>query len=224
MATTIDHLRVDHRLTILREFTDASGVTLEAGERCILRGQAFDQGRLEIQLEIERPQGKVSLRFPLKAPAGPRLGHMKEFFELGDYEPAPDTMRARVDPAVRKMIVPPASVRSAGRGEPEWLREAARADDPDCLEAQEQAIQRQFPHIGSSASIAEMYAQRMRAFQRAGNEARAAAAFKLAVDWMRTYASHATSGGEGEALSRECDEFHAGLVREFGYDPTAEAR
>ena len=67
-------------------------------------------------------------------------------------------------------------------------------------------------HIGVAASIAEIYAERMRAFQRAGNEPRAIAAFKLAVDWMSSYAASATSGGEGAALSTERDEFHAALV------------
>ena len=59
----------------------------------------------------------------------------------------------------------------------------------------------------------------MRRFQRAGDEPRAAAAFKQAVDWMATYAGWATSGGEGAALSVERDDFYAALVREFGYDP-----
>jgi hypothetical protein len=84
----------------------------------------------------------------------------------------------------------------------------------------EVSMRRAIPQIGSAASIAEMYAQRMRAFQRAGNEPRAVAAFKLAVDWMRTCASWATSGGEGAALSDERDQFQAKLAREFGYDPT----
>ena len=73
------------------------------------------------------------------------------------------------------------------------------------------------PHIGAAASIAEMYARRMRAFQRAGDETRAVAAFKQAVDWMGTYAGWATSGGEGAALSHERDQFRTALVREFGY-------
>ena len=224
MATTIDHLRVDHHVIILREFTDATGVTLRAGERGILRGQAFDQRRQEIQLEIERAKGRVALRFPLKAPSGPRIGHMKEFFELGDYAPVPGAERPRLVPAARKMIVPTALAKGATNREPDWLRQAASVEGPDRLEAMEQQIQREAQHIGGAASIAEMYAQRMRAFQRAGNETRAVAAFKLAVQWMWTYAGQATSGGEGEALSLERDEFHAALVREFGYDPTTDAR
>lgn len=75
-------------------------------------------------------------------------------------------------------------------------------------------------HIGAAASLAEMYAQRMRVFQRAGDEPRAIEAFKKAVDWMGTHAGWATSGGEGAALSEERDRFHEALVREFGYSPT----
>ena len=79
-------------------------------------------------------------------------------------------------------------------------------------------------HIGVAGSIAEIYAERMRVFQRAGNETRAMAAFKLAVDWMDNYASWATSGGEGAALSYERDQFRKALALEFGYDPTDDGR
>lgn len=210
MATTIDHLRIDHRIAVLRDFTDANGVTLHTGETGILRRLEFDQIRLEILMGIERADGKkTALRFLLKASAGPRNGHMREFFELGDYVTLPGSEPVRHDPAARKMIVP-----SSGK-----IVASATAGS-DRLETVEQQILRDHPHIGGAASIAEMYAQRMRAFQRAGNEPRAVAAFKLATQWMWNYASQATSGGEGEALSLERDQFHAALVREFGYDPT----
>jgi hypothetical protein len=224
MGTTIDHLRTDYRVTILREFTDSNGVTLPPGESGILRRQAFDQVRLEIQLEIERPSGQLALRFPLKASSGPRIGHMKDFFELGDYVPIPGSEPIRHEPSTRKMIVPRSGKDSASKHESESWRDARNTEGPDRLEAIEQEIQQTAQHIGAAASIAEMYAQRMRAFQRAGNEVRAVAAFKLAAQWMWTYASQATSGGEGEALSHERDQFHAALVREFGYDPTEDDR
>ena len=35
---TIDHLRVDHRVTVLRDFTDAAGITMRTGESGVLRG------------------------------------------------------------------------------------------------------------------------------------------------------------------------------------------
>jgi tetratricopeptide (TPR) repeat protein len=98
--------------------------------------------------------------------------------------------------------------------------EAKRLEEAGQLEEAEAAIKKAAPHIGCAASIAEMYARRMRAFQRAGDEPQAIEAFKKAVDWMGTYAGWATSGGEGAALSLERDDFQAALAREFGYDPT----
>lgn len=213
MSATIDHLRTDHRVTILREFTDAAGITMDVGQDGILRGLSFDQIRLEIRIEIECGPGRIVLVFPLTAKTGPRNGHMKEFFELGDYVPVPGAAPVRRNPSERTMIVPP---RDPILGQ--------NVDDLDRLEDVEKAMRQDVQHIGVAASIAEMYAQRMRTFQRAGNEPRAIAAFKLAVDWMGTYASWATSGGEGAALSYERDRFHAALVREFGYDPTEEKR
>lgn len=220
MATTIDHLRVDHRVTVLRDFSDAKDVNLRAGEVGVLRGLSFDQIRLEIHLEIELDGRNVALCFPLKASAGPRNGHMKEFFELGDYVPVPGSEPVRRDPNARTMIVPPPDQPSVGNRAPDRLDAPGDTEGPDRLEAIEEQMKREIAHIGAAASIAEMYARRMRAFQKAGNEPRAAAAFKLAADWMGTYASWATSGGEGAALSRERDQFIAALVREFGYDPT----
>jgi hypothetical protein len=219
MSTTIDHLRVDHRITVLRDFTDAAGVSLRAGEGGILRVIAFDQLRLEIRLEIEREGGRVALCFPLQARTGPRNGHMRDFFELGENVSIPRVRPAPERPP-RTMIIPPPAKESPQDSGPEWWREARELEAAGRLEAAEAAIQQAVQHIGAAASIAEMHARRMRQFQRAGDEANAVAAFKRAVDWMGTYASWATSGGEGAALSDERDRFHAALVREFGYDPT----
>jgi hypothetical protein len=145
---------------------------------------------------------------------------MKVFFELGDCVPIPGGEPVRHDPSMRKMIVPlPGKDPASEHGSESW-RQARSLEGPDRLEAIEREIQQTAQHIGAAVSIAEMYAQRMRAFQRAGNEPRAVAAFELAAQWMDTYASQATSGGEGEALSHERDQFHAALVREFGYDPS----
>ena len=220
MSATIDHLRVDHRVTVLRDFTDATGITLRAGETGILRGLSFDQIQREIHLDLECESGKVGLTFPLGAETGPRNGHMREYFEMGEDVSVPRILAAFRDPSDRTMIVPPAQDRSMEPTQSSWSHAAQDMEGPDQLKDVEEAMRRAFPHIGVAASIAEMYAQRMRAFRRAGNEPRAVAAFKLAVDWMGTYASWATSGGEGVALSYERDQFHAALVREFGYDPT----
>jgi hypothetical protein len=227
MACTIDHLRVDHRVTVLQDFTDANGVTLRAGDSGVLCALSWDQVRMEIHLVIERAAGKVDLVFPVRATTGPRNGHMGEFFEVGEDVTPPRIIPAFHDRSLRKMIVPPPEERlalpdkkSAPLNTLAWDRAAQSTDGPDRLEAVEKEMLAAIDHIGVAASIAEMYAQRMRAFQRAGNEPRAIAAFKLAVDWMGSYARSATSGGEGAALSYERDRFREALAREFGYDPT----
>lgn len=220
MSTIIDNLRIDHRVTILREFTDARGITLRVGESGILRELSFDQIRLEMHLGIERESGIVALLFPAKAKAGPRLGHMQDYFERGDYVPVPGSVPVRRDPPARTMIVPPRKTETTPTSAPDWWNEAQALQEADRCEEAEQVIRQAVPHLGFAASIAEMYAQRMRVFQRAGDEPRAVEAFKRAVDWMGNYASYATSGGEGAALSEERDRFHADLVKEFGYDPT----
>ena len=90
MACTIDHLRVEHRVTVLRDFTDLAGVTVRAGEAGILRGLGADYARMEIWIELERNGARDQLRFALRAPDGPRIGRMKEFFEMGEsIEPPP---------------------------------------------------------------------------------------------------------------------------------------
>ncbi|MES2625409.1 MAG: hypothetical protein V4628_09030 [Pseudomonadota bacterium] len=226
MTTTIDNLRVDHQVTILRDFTDAAGVSLCAGESAIVRRLSFDQIRLEIHIELESNAGKavqkIALLFSATAQSGPRNGHMREYFELGNYAPVPGTEPVRRAVETQRINVPPPVVATVQESNSDWWRAAHNTDGPDRLEALENAMLKATPVVGVCGSIAEMYAQRMRAFRSAGNETRAIAAFKLAIDWMTTNASQATSGGEGTALSRERKLFHAALVREFGYDPTRE--
>ncbi len=221
MALTVDHLCIDHRVTILREFTDAPGSTMRVGQVGILRGLTYNQIQAIVTMEIELETGKVAVVLPLRVQSGPRLGHMKEFFELGDYVPVPGTERIRSAPPAEIIVAPRAEIRAEPKsGSDEWWLADPGMDGPDRREDLEDAMRNAFDNIGVAHSIAEMYANRMRAFRRAGHEPRAVAAFRFAVDWMETYASWATSGGEGVALSYARKQFHAALVREFGYDPT----
>lgn len=189
------------------------GTSMQAGDQGILRNLSFDQIGEIIQMEIEREQGHISLAFALRALEGPRNGHMREFFELGEDVSTP-----------RPTLTPTKRAEPPGKNAPmenEIVIKDPGVDGPDRLLEIEDALRRKYDHIGVATSIAEVYAERMRAFRRIGEEARAIAAFKLAKDWMFTYASWATSGGEGTANSRERDLFCAALVAEFGYDPTA---
>lgn len=104
---------------------------------------------------------------------------------------------------------------------PAWWDRALALEAQDQFEAAENAIRAGCPHIGFAASSAEMYRQRMNRLKAAGDRAGALDAFKRASDFIDFYASLATSGGEGAALSYERDQFRARLVAELGYDPEA---
>ena len=121
MSATIDHLRIDHRVTVLRDFTDSAGITMRTGETGILRAQSFDQIRREIHIEIERASGKVTLTFSVKASTGPRIGHMKEFFELGEDVTTPRVLPIQRSSAERTMNVPSSSGdESSSSSGPDW--------------------------------------------------------------------------------------------------------
>lgn len=220
MATTIDHLSVDHRITVLRDFVDAKGTVMCAGDSGVLTRINWDQLRMEIILEIQRESGKVKLVFELGAKTGPRNGRMRDYFEIGGDVTPPRVIPAFHHPPDNRMLIPPPERSPAHMKSSAWAQMARSTDGPDRLEDIEKEMLAAIDHIGVAASIAEMYAQRMRAFQRSGSEARAIAAFRLAMDWMASYAGSATSGGEGAALSLEYDQFQDALVRELGYDPT----
>lgn len=222
MAMTIDHLRVDHRITVIRVFEDAKGKRMQVGDTGVLTGMDWDQIQNEISLEITSDTKKVRLVFSLKSKTGPGNGRMRDYFEVGEDVTPPRVIPAFHDQSKRQMIIPPPVKNPAPMNSTAWARAAQGTDGPDRLEAVEKEMLAAINHIGVAGSIAEIYAERMRAFQRAGNEPRAVAAFKLAVNWMDNYASWATSGGEGAALSYERDQFQAALAREFGYDPTEE--
>jgi hypothetical protein len=224
MATTIDHLRVDHRLTVLRDFVDTKGTMMRAGDSGVLTKIDWDQLCTEIILEIKRDSGKVKLVFELAAKTGPRNGRMRDYFEMGEDVTPPRVIPVIHDQSKRQMIIPPPVKNPAPMNSTAWARASQSTDGPDRLEDVEKEMLAATNHIGVASSIAEIYAERMRAFQRAGNGPRAIAAFKLAVDWMDNYASWATSGGEGAALSYERDQFRKALALEFGYDPTDDGR
>lgn len=106
-------------------------------------------------------------------------------------------------------------------GEPAWWHEALALERQNKLEAAEARIRNGCPYIGFAASTAEMYRQRMNRLKAAGDRTGALEAFKKSSDFIFFYASMATSGGEGAALSLERDRFRAQLVAEFGGDPEA---
>ncbi len=106
-------------------------------------------------------------------------------------------------------------------GQPAWWKKALALEAQNELEAAEKVIHDGCQHIGAAASTAEMYRLRMCRLLEAGDREGAKEAFKKSSDFISFYASCATSGGEGAALSLERDRFRAELVSEFGSDPEA---
>lgn len=104
---------------------------------------------------------------------------------------------------------------------PAWWNKAVKLEKQDRLEEAEQLIRDSVQHLSFAAATADMYRLRMLRLKAAGDKAGALAAFKKADDFIHFYASMATSGGEGTALSAERDEFRAQLVAAYGSDPAA---
>jgi hypothetical protein len=98
-------------------------------------------------------------------------------------------------------------------GQPEWWRDAVRLERADRLDDAEQKILQSLDHIGAYSSVAHLYEERYARLVRAGKDDGAAlAARERAIHWLTVYASSATSGGEGAALSRERDTRIAALT------------
>jgi hypothetical protein len=99
MAATIDHLESHHRITVLKDFTDARGLGVKAGTTAVIRFIDLDFQNNEIFIDWERDGEAERLVFSLAAKEGPRNGGMKEYFELGEFvapprpkkEPKPET-------------------------------------------------------------------------------------------------------------------------------------
>jgi hypothetical protein len=106
-------------------------------------------------------------------------------------------------------------------GKPAWWRQALALEAQDKFEEAENVIREGCPYIGFAFSTAEMYRLRMLRLMSADDEAGARDAFKRSSSWIFFYASMATSGGEGAALSAERDQFRAQLVAAYGSDPEA---
>lgn len=111
---------------------------------------------------------------------------------------------------------------SAADGSPAWWQRARQLEAENQLAEAERVIKAGVPHPAYAASTAEMYRMRMLRLKQAGDQAGALAAFKKSSDFIWRYASLATSGGEGAALSLERDQFRAQLVAEYGSDPEAD--
>ncbi|WP_414664377.1 hypothetical protein [Horticoccus sp. 23ND18S-11] len=113
MACTIDHLRPDHAVRVICDFTDARGKLHRAGETGIIRQMGLDTTEREIWIDWEQTGASSRLHFSLGSTSGPRNGHMREYFELGGNEPS-----AEPPPSPPPPPPPPKSARAHAAREP----------------------------------------------------------------------------------------------------------
>lgn len=116
-------------------------------------------------------------------------------------------------------VPPSTSPSQAQRDLPQWWHRALELEGENRVDEAERTIMTAIDHQGGALAVADLYAHRMKRLRVAGDEEGAIEAFRKADRWSFFYASQATSGGEGAALSLERDQFRAELVRDFGSDP-----
>ena len=144
------------------------------------------------------------------------------------YAPGPDdeVVDETVDEAVAEAndeAIDEANAPAPADGLPAWWHHARALEARGEVDAAEQHIREQCHSLGFAHATADLHRLRMLRLKAAGDEAGARQAFLRASDFIWRYASMATSGGEGAALSLERDAFRARLVAEYGSDPEARA-
>lgn len=103
----------------------------------------------------------------------------------------------------------------------EFLKHVEALERAGDLKAMEDAIMKRDNSLWSCCHVAEMYRHRMLRLKHAGDMPGAEHAFARSYDWMCTFASCATSGGEGAANSLARDEHLDQLIRDLGYRPSS---
>ena len=85
MGTTVDHLSVDHIITVIAPFTDEQGVAHNVGETGVITAIGASLLSHEITIDWTRHGQSERMLFWIKSKTGPGIGRMKQFFEKGEY-------------------------------------------------------------------------------------------------------------------------------------------
>ena len=101
----------------------------------------------------------------------------------------------------------------------DWFKDSETHAAAGDLQGAERAILGGVQHQGVYASLAMLWERQLVRRLAAGDDAGAEAAYHRGAYWAFLYASGATSGGEGMALSMQRDQMIRALRRRLGYDP-----
>ena len=159
------------------------GISALAGRNLIVDGEVIEQ------VHMLTPWAKNSAMLRARVTADPESMRF-----AGDYA---DVILRSVDFGAREEEQP---------GEQEWVQRARALEGADRLEEMEQVVREAVPSLHCAIAIAGFYRERWVRLREV-DAVKAEEARGRARDWAYTYASWATSGGEGTALSYERDQF-----------------
>ncbi len=191
MAATVDHLCEHQWVKVLEDFQDAAGNVIQVGETGQIADIRLDWTSFECELDLVIGGERHTVVLGRKD--GPRNGNLKHYFAVVGYE---------VEKTERKKAPPDSEAKLAG-----WMRKALTLERENRLQEAEQCIEAAITSPHFALDTAEMY--RLRRLRLLSEERfdEAREAWHKAADWAFFFASQATSGGEGAALSRGRDQF-----------------
>jgi len=209
MSMTLDHLKTNHRVRVLREFTDAHGMPHAPGESGLIVNLELDWVRQEIRIEWERDDLRETMRFALSAGTGPGNGRMRDYFELEEYAPPP-----RDD----KVFIPGVGCLETPSGElPPLSTELIEGDDrvgEAITRVWALAARQRFGHAREQLfAISDQWTQFVAGKLGEAAERHALDPEGAVYEWLRdqainhwySWGSQATSGGEGAGRAREIE-------------------
>jgi hypothetical protein len=217
MGSTIDHLRADLEIRIIRDFTDVRGIRHRTGESGVLRTLDLDWPAQEIVLTWERDGRREEMRFALSAKTGPRNNAMRDYFEAGEYRPVPRP--SAKEKATAEWTQTPEPAAQVVRDPDQWGAAIARIGSL--------ATRRRFQEANEQiAAVTRECGPTAWRYKQMGDDlgglAVSAAPFNheiyawlrdRSLDFLHSWGSCATSGGEGAVCAVEIDAWKARFAR-----------
>lgn len=189
MGTQVDHLAAGRWIHLLRSVVDADGAAFAAGGTWRIEAIDSPMGSLIVTFRLFAVAGGATMRLDLRAPDGPRLGRMRDWFEVvdppADAPPEPEPSR------------PPRALSA--------LASALRSGDIGAAEARVRDLAARPEYRGENL---EALAERLEAVARElppADRERAAWLYDRAIDCWYGWGALATSGGDGAARARRIE-------------------
>jgi hypothetical protein len=202
----VDHLLMDTRYRVIREFQDASGTRHPEGETFLYRSAHLNMTAKRLTLRVENAKGEKSewLIVYAERGEGPRPGNLKQYLEDAGYV---GVQREPEPPPPRDAKAAPDSMGEARLNEVYAL----------ALQGEFDAAESLLKEVDDSRALGEHHLEKLggwllnAAFSARDRKAAQWFARKAMNQWQ-FWAACSTSGGEGTARSREVDKIRKELA------------